>query len=100
MAKVLTELPKRHGGGGRKESYPYDEWLDGQIWQLEEGTDYKSKTASMLTNIRQAADKRNLKVRTRLLDDGKTLVVQSYKPEPEEAPEAPAPAPAKRNGRK
>lgn len=93
MAKVIQELPRKHGGAGRSEQYPYAEWLDGQIWQLVEGEDYKSKSTSMLTNIRQAAQKRDLKVRTRFVDGG--IVVQAYKPEADE-PEQAKPRPTSR----
>jgi hypothetical protein len=89
MAKTISELPRKHGGTGRKEAYPYDQWLDGQIWQLEAGSDYQAKSNSMMTNIRQAAVKRGLKVRTRFVDGG--IVVQAFTPEVAKVePEAPA----------
>jgi len=50
MAKKLNTLPNipiaRHPG-----IYPWHEWLDGSIWQLEQGTDFTMKTAMMQTYI-------------------------------------------------
>lgn len=78
MAKVITELPKKAGGIGREPKYPYDTWLDGQIWQLDVGDDFEGKPQSMRANINNAAKKKGLKVRSRIVETG--LVIQSYKP--------------------
>lgn len=82
MAQVVTELPKRKGGGkGRAEKYPYDEWLDGQIWQLEEGEgkDFQVNKMSFMTSVRGAAKKRGLKLKSRVLDNA--VVIQAEKAE-------------------
>lgn len=79
MAQVVEELPKRKGGGkGRAEKYPYDEWLDGKIWRLEEGEDkdFQVTKLSFMTSIRGAAKKRGLKLRSRVLEDA--VVVQAF----------------------
>lgn len=72
MARILdTPLPARHGGH-RTEKYPFGEWFgepngDGAypVMLLIQGEDYKSSHASIRSSIKQAADKRNLKVETR-----------------------------------
>lgn len=86
MAKVIEALPKKAGGIGRQSKYNYDEWLDGQIWQLDAGEDFEGKPQSMRANINNAAHKRGLKVRSRIViekdDKGKViaerLVIQSH----------------------
>lgn len=69
MAQVLQELPKRTGVG-RTEKYPYDEWLDGKIYQLDAGADFEGKVTAFSTSIRQAAGRRNLKVNLVTLENG------------------------------
>lgn len=98
MAKILTEMPKKTGGLGRKAIYPYDEWLDGQIRQLEPGEDYKAKPQSVVASIRQTAENRNMKLRSRfVLNDAKEIigiVIQAYVPNGDEE------VPAETNGHK
>lgn len=96
MAKILTEMPKRAAGAGRKAIYPYDEWLDGQIRELEPGIDYEAKPQSVVMSIRGTATKRGLKLRARFVhNDAKEIVgivVQSFTP--------PVEVPAEQNGHK
>lgn len=89
MAKVVTELPKRKGGGkGRAEKYNYDEWLDGQIWQLEEGTDFEVNKMSFMTSVRGAAKKRDLKLKSRVTDDAVIIQAEPLTDEDRKANEA------------
>jgi hypothetical protein len=97
VATVVQELPKRTGGGGRAEKYPFDTWLDGQIWKLEQGEDkdYKATNASFLTSLRSAAKRRDLKLRTRVAEDHVIIKAEAIKsqseadaPETVEAPKA------------
>lgn len=85
MAKILQEMPKKAGGAGRQAIYPYDEWLDGQIRQLEPGEDYKAKPQSVVTSLRQTAENRGMKLRSRFVHDSdKTvtgIVIQAFTPE-------------------
>lgn len=88
MAKILTEMPKKTGGAGRKALYPYDEWLDGQIRQLEPEEDYKAKPQSVVASIRQTAEARGMKLRSRFVHDEQknvtSIVVQAFSPSEEE----------------
>ena len=61
MATILNKLPE-YARPGRKEEYPYDQWFNGQIWELIEGEDYKSDTRYFKTRIRAAATRRGIKV--------------------------------------
>lgn len=81
MAKILKEMPKKAGGAGRKAIYPYDEWLDGKIRQLEPGIDYTAKPQSLVALIRQTAEARGLKLRSRFVVENKEItgvVVQAF----------------------
>lgn len=87
MAKILTEMPKRLGGAGRKPIYPYDEWLDGQIRQLEPDIDYTAKPQSVVSSARATAEKRGMHLRTRYLHNSSReivgIVIQAFTPDPD-----------------
>lgn len=59
-------------------SYDWDSWLNGQIWQLEEGVDYTCKSSSIRLLAIGAAKRRKLRVHVSV--NGKTGVVtlQAY----------------------
>lgn len=84
MAKILTEMPKKEGVG-RTAIYPYDEWLDGQIRQLEVGEDFTAKPTSVITSVRSQAEKRGMKLRSRFAHDDKgkvnAIIIQAFTPE-------------------
>jgi hypothetical protein len=44
MARTVDELPDP--ARGRRVTYPWDEWLDGRVWELEQGKDFQSTTQS------------------------------------------------------
>ena len=50
-----------------KATYPWDEWLDGDIWQLTEGEDFHTHPLMMERIIRTRATGRGAKVRLRHL---------------------------------
>lgn len=93
MAKILTELPQKRGGVGRKPIYPYDEWLDGQIRLLESGVDFKAKSASVAASIRATAKDRKMTVAIRPMGDDLAIQARAMEPEVTEQEEA-----AKDNG--
>ncbi len=66
---------------GRKRKYNWNLWLDGRIWELKRPDDFQCSAKVMRTGASQAGNKRNLKVRTTIVDDD-TLVIQSYKDDP------------------
>jgi hypothetical protein len=71
MPRVLDALPpSTRGGGGRAEKYPFDEWFDGNAYELVEGEDFDNKRSTMATVIHGAATKRDLIVATRMTTDG------------------------------
>lgn len=62
MAEQLKEWPEWRVASRSK--YPWDEWFDGNVWQLEQGRDFESSPERMRQMVGMTARKRGLKVRT------------------------------------
>lgn len=59
--------------------YPWEQWLDGNVWQLFKGEDYTARDETLLSNARTQARRRSGKVRTRkLVEAGKASVVLQF----------------------
>jgi len=67
MAKVLDGFP---GDGIVKE-----EWMDGQVWQLDEGEDFSCSIESIRGRFSSACYGRDLKAKTRV--QGTSVIVQA-----------------------
>lgn len=78
MPKTLDKFPAA-GGQAR---YPWDEWLNGQVWELRQGEDYNAKSATFLQNARSQGDKRGGRIRTRQFTDEtpERVVIQFHRP--------------------
>jgi hypothetical protein len=61
--------------------YPWDEWLDGGVWELVPGEDFKGKPATFRASAVAQAARRDGKVRTQKIrsDDGERLYLQFYR---------------------
>ena len=61
--------------------YPWDEWLDGGVWELVPGDDFKGKPATFRASAVAQAARREGKVRTQRIDrDGEDrLYLQFYR---------------------
>ena len=77
MAHVLDSFPEDGFHRGR-EKYPWDEWFDGQVWQLNRGIDFPSTPGEFRSQVYVAARRRDLMVRTAVLD-GNILIIQAWK---------------------
>lgn len=75
MAKVLESFEFGHD---RRSKYPWSEWLDGRIWQLERGSDFDVAPARLQTQIAKRARHAGVRVRTSASQDGATVVIQAY----------------------
>lgn len=84
MARTLDAFPdeKEQVKRGR---YPWDQWLDGQTWELKKGSrqeveegkaDFAVTAKSFRSAVMQAASQRNGEARTATLDDGNVLVIE------------------------
>jgi len=61
MPKVMSVFPSDFYP---QEKYPWDEWLDGQIWGIAEGVDFPAGRAEEMVGwIRKAARERYINVR-------------------------------------
>jgi hypothetical protein len=65
----------RNNKRARSRSYPWDEWFDGRIHQLEPKVDFDGPPTSLERVIRTSANRRGIKVRIRI-DDGNVVVQQ------------------------
>lgn len=83
MAKVLKSFEFRSAVGGGK--YPWDEWLDGQIHQLD-ADDFGGTDAKYVAHqARNTAQRRNLKCRVSLNEKEQIVVLQATPMTDEEA---------------
>jgi len=79
MATVVEQLP--HPGGRRPPGeYPWDEWLDGQTWVLQQGVDYTVATRAMRAYAYRAGRARDLTVSTVRGDDDTSLTIRAKRP--------------------
>lgn len=65
MAHKVQSLPSR----GRKDSYPFDEWFDGDIWELVSGEDFDISVEGMRSSLHNAGKRKDIKITTRVRDD-------------------------------
>jgi len=65
-----------------RSKYPWNEWLDGGIWELTQGHDFKGRVTAFRSNARTQAKKRGGKVRARVLkkpNEPERLYIQFYR---------------------
>jgi hypothetical protein len=62
-------------------NYPWDEWLDGGVWELVPGADFKGKPATFRASAVAQAARREGKVRTQRIhrDGEERLYLQFYR---------------------
>ena len=63
MAKRVEKFPDRPS----QSRYPWDEWLDGSVWELVPGEDFNGQPATFRSIAIGQAKKRGGKVRTRFI---------------------------------
>lgn len=73
MARKLDTFPSVTGA-----RYPWDEWLDGSVWELVRGDDFQAKMATFRANTQVQAKRRGGRVRSRAVDatDREGVVIQ------------------------
>jgi len=73
MPRQLSEFPP-----SRNARYPWDQLLDGSVWELVKGEDYTSRSTTIIANARLQAKRRDGTVRARLLNKGEdeSVVIQ------------------------
>jgi len=65
MAEKVDQFPDLIGRG---RSYPWDEWLDGDVWKLTQGEDFTASMSNFRGLVYMKAQDRQLQVRTRVVD--------------------------------
>ena len=85
MAEILEDYEFVKSGRGA--SYPYHEWFNGQIWKLEEWTDFDCKPTSLRSALYEAARKRGFDLNTSIGKDsqGMSYVIVQAQPKKEQA---------------
>lgn len=78
MARRLDSFPAPVGA-----RYPWDEWLDGSVWELVRGDDFSSRTSTLRANAQIQAKKRGGRVRSKSakVPDGREAVVIQFERE-------------------
>jgi hypothetical protein len=74
MARKLDQWP----APAATSRYPWDQFLDGDPWELLQGEDFHSRPSTFVANARAQAKRRGGTVRTRLLqtERGNSVVIQ------------------------
>jgi hypothetical protein len=60
--------------------YPWDEYLDGSVWELTRGEDFQCSVNSIQGAARAQANRRRgtVRMRTRRSDDGREVVIMQF----------------------
>jgi hypothetical protein len=78
MATVLRSFDwskvSRNSDSPRSRSYPWHDWFDGRIWQLEPETDFDGPPHSLEKVIRSTATKQGIRVRIRITPEGNVVM--------------------------
>ena len=65
MARTLERFPEPSNA-----KYPWEEWLDGRVWELTPGEDFTAKVTTLRSNAQLQAKRRGGRVHVRHLDQG------------------------------
>jgi hypothetical protein len=63
MARKVEQFP----AAADQSKYPWEDWLDGDIWELTQGKDFKGRATTFRSNARSQAKRRGGKLRARIL---------------------------------
>lgn len=61
MAKVVNAVPPS-ARGPRGQLYPWEEWFDGQVWELTQGEDFKPSMKVFRDIVYQTASRHGVRV--------------------------------------
>lgn len=81
MSEVVKSFEGRQG---RPPTYPWEEWMDGEIHKLYRDEDFpNAQVTSFRVRAHQVAKDHGLKVRTQIVDDGDAILLEFYEFEEE-----------------
>lgn len=75
MAKVVKDFPGTKRGG----TYPWDKWLDGQVWELTRGKDFTVSIVNFRSMVYCESKRRGLTARVSLRGGDDTVHVVAKK---------------------
>lgn len=78
--KAMAETIRRHEFVARNAKYPWNDWLDGRIWRLTQGKDFRTSISNLVCAAYPAARKRGGRVRTDRKHDPGCIILQFYVP--------------------
>jgi hypothetical protein len=76
VARIVKD-PDWSDTRNRPSQYPYDKWLDGRVWEIEQGIDFNCEVKSIRSMLFNAAYRRDLVLRTKTIDN--KLMFQAIK---------------------
>jgi hypothetical protein len=77
MAKRLDNFDFGSGGRrGRPSKYPWNEWTDGNVWEIRRPEDFTLTNTNMQATLHDKASALGMKVRSESTPDGHGLVFQ------------------------
>jgi len=76
MAEKLDQWPRNRLRRGAYSRYPWEQWLDGNIWKLTKDEDFFAEIRSMRIMVYKQARDRNARCNTTVLDEN-TIVIQA-----------------------
>lgn len=80
MARVIRQFPDPPPAGGvHGIKYPWDEWLDGKVWELEIGADFYSSRESFRHAAGEAGRRRGFQVQTAVPRGENTVIIQAVR---------------------
>jgi hypothetical protein len=82
LARKVEQFPEMPN----RSLYPWHDWLDGDIWELTQGVDFKGSPSTFRSNARAQAKRRDGKIQARIVkgSDGAGRVYIRYTKEAEE----------------
>ena len=87
MARELDAWPVGLESGRQTSVYPWDRWLNGRIWELTQGEDYKVKAKSVISTAQAVGRKKGGRVRAQPINNGRGIIMQYLPPEPGPEPQ-------------
>ena len=76
MAKRVTSLPEIKSPF--QPQYPWDEWMDGSIWEAKQGEDFTTSLQSFAMTVLKKGAATNRKVATRRDTEKNTVTFQFF----------------------
>jgi hypothetical protein len=76
MAHVLAAFPEKKFIRKVTRTYPWDDWLDGRVWQLNMGFDFPNTPGVFRSQVYYNALQRGVSVRCMVLNE-RILVIQA-----------------------